>query len=471
MQGSVAAKAGNSNPRLSSRQTPLQRRYIKDRAALITYLAGRRHGKTEGVAGRMIENARPNTMQAYVAPTITRAGEILLPILRQLQRDCGLQFVQRGEHIHFPSGGTVRLMGMSNTAEIQKLRGEDLLAAYFDECGVPKSELLKEAVLSCAWEALRKHRGEPGSGASLSGTPGALPEGFFWECTTQNDPATGLPMYGASRHFGLIYDNPIFGGGKAEASIEEDLRNKLYISREDSRFRREVLAQWCLPSELRCYSSFSGLLLPNASAPWGGRTVMAVDFGWHDHTAIIILRLVPFSEEYLQPDGSTKVLTGERVHVLYACKRQHWKLPELAAKIRELQQLYAVGTIVGDSGGGASRQVVESFAGQFGVAMLPAQKNAMGVKKSRIHTINDLFAIGHIFIYEDAACLAEELGWLVWNEDRDDHDERQADHAADGFGYAIIETYVPVSESRLASQHEKELEAAAARKREALRRR
>jgi hypothetical protein len=408
-------------------------------------------------------------MQAYVAPTITRAGEILLPILRQLQRDCGLQFVHKGEHVHFPSGGTVRLMGMSNTAEIQKLRGEDLLAAYFDECGVPKSEVLKEAVLSCAWEALRKHRGEPGSGASLSGTPGALPEGFFWECTTQNNP-DGSPMYGASRHFGLIYDNPLFAGGKAERSIEEDLKNKLYLSREDSRFRREVLAQWCLPSELRCYSSFGKILLPQSSAPWGGRCVMAVDFGWHDHTAIVILRLVPFEEHYEQPDGSVNILKGERVHVVYATKRQYWKLPDLALKLKELQILYSVGTIIGDSGGGASKQVVESFAGTFGVPMLPAQKNALGVKKSRIHTLNDMFAIGHIFVYEDAAPLADELGYLVWNEDRDDHDERQGDHCADGFGYAIIETYVPVTESRIASQLEQEKEAAAQRKRDALRR-
>lgn len=426
--------------------------------------------------GRIAENARPNTMQAFIAPTITRAGEIALPVLRTLQRECGLQFKQLGDVIKFPTGGAMRLMGMSNTAEIQKLRGEDLLAAYFDECGVPKSEILKEAVLGCAWEALRKHRGEPGSGASLSGTPGPLPEGFFWEATTQNDPVNGRPMYGASRHFGLIYDNPIFqvrmpdGRTKAEWSIDEDLANRLYISREDSRFRREVLAQWCLPSELRCYSAYSGVLLPRSSAPMLGRTVMAVDFGWHDHTAIIILRLVPFEERSEQPDGSTRVLKGERMHVLYACKRQHWQLPDLARRIRELQALYNVGTIVGDSGGGASRQVVESFASSFGVAMLPAQKNALGVKKSRIHTINDLFAIGHIFLYEDAAPLAEELGWLVWNEERDDHDERQGDHCADGFGYAIIETYVPVSESRLASAQEQEREAAAQRKRAALNR-
>lgn len=405
-------------------------------------------------------------MQAFVAPTITRAEEILLPILRQLQRDVGLQFTRRADTITFPAGGRVRLMGMSNSAEVQKLRGEDLLAAYFDECGVPKSEVLKEAVLSCAWEALRRHRGEPGSGASLSGTPGPLPEGFFWECTAQQ-------MYGASNHFGLIFDNPIFqvvgsnGRTKAEESIEEDLEKKLYISREDSRFRREVLAQWCLPSELRCYGHWSGLLLPDSSAPWLGRTVMAVDFGWHDHTAIVILRLVDFEEEYPQPDGSVKIVKGERVHVLFAEKRQHWKLPALADRIRELQTTYSVGTIVGDSAGG-SKQVVESFASQFGVAMLAAQKGGMGSKRSRIHTIDDLFAIGHIFIYEGASELARELGWLVWNEDRDDHDGRQQDHAADSFGYAIIETYVPMTEERLASAQEQEAEARAARKRHAL---
>jgi hypothetical protein len=195
---------------------------------------------------------------------------------------------------------------------------------------------------------------------------------------------------------------------------------------------------------------------------------MACDFGWADATAIVILRLVPFREELPQTDGSTRVIQGERAHILYSYKQSHWQLPDIAAKIRELQHAYHVGTIVGDSGG--NRLVVESFASQFGVAMLPAVKSALGFKRSRIHTINDLFAIGHIVIYEAAASLHAELGSIVWNEDRSDHDSRQDDHCADALGYSIIESYVPVSETRLASAREKELEAAATRKRNALRR-
>jgi hypothetical protein len=277
-------------------------------------------------------------------------------------------------------------------------------------------------------------------------------------------------MYGASRHFGLIYDNPIFAGGKAEASIEEDLRKKIYLSREDSRFRREVLAQWCLPSELRCYSSYGKILLPQSSAPWQGRTIMAVDFGWHDHTAIVILRLSDWEKRSVDPLGGTVITRGEHVHVIHAEKRQHWKLPDLADELKRLRELFHVGTVVGDSGGGASAQVVQSFASMFSLPMLAAQKGALGLKRSRIHTINDLFAIGHIFVYEGAACLSDELGYLVWNEDRDDHDSRQGDHAADAFGYGVIETYVPVTEERMASQAEQEQQARAAQKREMLNR-
>lgn len=458
------------NPALTHRANPVQRQFIKDRSALITYLAGRRHGKTDGFAVRMATYARPGALQAYVAPTITRAHEIIEPVFRTLEREAGLRWAIKGDTITFPNGGQVRLMGMSNVAEIQKLRGEDLLAAYFDECGVPKSEVLKDAVLQCAWEALRKFRGQPGSGAVLGGTPSPLPEGFYWEACTQQDPETGKPMYGASRHFGLIFDNPIFAGGKAERSIQEDLDAKIYVSREDSKFRREVMAQFCLPSELRCYGKFSKLLRPQSSAPEQGRTVMAVDFGWHDHTAIVILRLTQFEEVFPQPDGSTNVVRGERVHVLYACKRQHWQLPDLAEKLRELQAVYRVGMIVGDTGGGASKQVVESFASMFGISMLGAQKGALGLKRSRIHTIDDMFGIDRIWVYEDAACLADELGYLVWNEERDDHDERQGDHAADAFGYGVIETYVPVSVERLASLAESERGAREAQKRRMLRR-
>lgn len=421
---------------------------------------------------RIASYARPDAMTAYVAPTITRAHEILVPVLRTLKRDVGLQWTQVGSEIMFPNGGRVRLMGMSNIAEVQKLRGEDLLAAYFDECGVPKSEVLKTAVLECAWEALRKHRGEPGSGAVMCGTPGAVPGSAekpdFWHEVSTLNHEDGSPMYGASRHFGLIFDNPLFAGGKAEASIAEDLKNRLYLSKDDSKYRREVLAQWCLSNEIRCYNHFSGLVLPDSSAPMLGRTIMAVDFGWHDHTAVVVLRLTDWEERKENDDGSVTVTRGERVHVLHCEKRQHWRLDKLAERLEELRNFYHVGTIVGDQGGGASLQVVESWANMFGVPMMRSQKNALGMKRSRIHTINDLFAIGHIVIYASAASLADELNSLVWNEDRDDHDERQPDHAADAFGYGVIETYIPVSSEREASQAEKDREAREAQKRRIL---
>jgi hypothetical protein len=466
----LAAKmraASAAPPRLVERATPLQARYIDDRAALLSYLAGRRHGKTDGVAARIITHSKPGTMTAYVAPTITRANEILVPLLRQLRRDCAVGWEQRGDVISFTNGGQLRLMGASNSAEVQKLRGEDLLAVYFDECGVIKDAVLREALFGCAWEALRRYRGEPGSGVSLSGTPGPLPEGLWWEVSTQHT-ADGKPMYGASRHVGTIHDNPLFAGGKAERTIQEDLDAGIYISREDSRFRREVLAQWCLPSEQRCYPHAPAALIAQGLAPTVGRTIMAVDFGWHDATAIVILRLVPFEEHEPQADGSTRVVSGERAHVLWAEKQAHWELPDIAARVRELTSLFRCGTVVGDSGG--NRLIVEAFASQFGIPMLPAQKGGMGAKRARIHTLNDLFAIGQIALYEGAAPLFAELGALVWNEDRSDHDVRQEDHCSDAMGYAILEHFVPTTESRLASAREKEIEAAATRKREALNR-
>jgi hypothetical protein len=460
-------QAGTPTPRLLERATPLQARYIDDRAALLSYLAGRRHGKTDGVAARIITHSKPGTMTAYVAPTITRANEILVPLLRQLRRDCAVGWEQRGDVISFVNGGQLRLMGASNSAEVQKLRGEDLLAVYFDECGVIKDAVLREALFGCAWEALRRYRGEPGSGVSLSGTPGPLPEGLWWEVSTQQT-ADGKPMYGASRHVGTIHDNPLFAGGKAERTIQEDLDAGIYISREDSRFRREVLAQWCLPSEQRCYPHAPAALIAQGLAPTVGRTIMAIDLGWHDHTAIVVIRLVPFRDEYPQIDGSVRVVEGERVHVLHAVKRQHWQLPDLAESIRTLQQDFRAGTMVCDSGG--NYQIVEAFASQFGLPILAAQKAGMGTKRARIHTLNDLMAIGQIAIYEGAASLFSELRSLVWNERRDDHDVRQEDHAADAFGYAILEHFTPTSESRIASARETELAAQAARKREALNR-
>lgn len=468
------SQKATANPRLDSRESQIQAKFRRDRSALISYLAGRRHGKTEGVAVRIATYARPDAMTAYVAPTITRAHEILVPVFNTLSREVGLKFELVGSVITFPNGGQVRLMGMSNLAEVQKLRGEDLLACYFDEAGVPSSHVLKSAVLECAWEALRKHRGELGSGAVICGTPGPVPgsrdKPDFWHEISSVSDENGRPMYGASRHFGLIFDNPLFGDGKAERSIQEDLDNRLYLSRDDSKFRREVMAQWCLSNEVRCYNYYSGILLPDSSAPFEGRTILSVDFGWNDDTAIVVSRLTGWEKQEPQEDGSVKITKGERVHVIYAEKRQHWQLHKVAERIGELRELYHVGTIVGDQGGGASLQVIESSANMFGIPMIRSQKNAMGVKRSRIHTINDLFAVGHIVIYESAACLGDELRMLVWNDDRDDHNERQSDHLADSFGYGIIETFVPSSVERQASIAEKEQEAREYQKRKMLNR-
>src|SRR5690606_33968300 len=101
-----------ANPALNAGATPKHRAVIRDRAALITYRAGRRHGKPDGFAVRMATYARPGAMQAYVAPTITRAHEILLPVMNTLAREAGLRFRVTGSVIEFPNGGETRLTGM-----------------------------------------------------------------------------------------------------------------------------------------------------------------------------------------------------------------------------------------------------------------------------------------------------------------------------------------------------------------------
>src|SRR6478609_6929471 len=135
---------------LSHLDHPKQRAIREDPSEFRVVIGGRRSGKTTFIGNEAIEVADqfPGETVPYVAPTVGRARDILMPHFRRLQRDHGANLrYNLGEHKVFtPNGGIIQLCGLATMAEVEKGRGGSAPALYIDECGAINADLLKRAV-------------------------------------------------------------------------------------------------------------------------------------------------------------------------------------------------------------------------------------------------------------------------------------------------------------------------------------
>lgn len=423
---------------------------------LRTLIWARRTGKTDYVLSALCEDGIPGQVHPFVGPTITQAQDLLLPKVEEYRQKHGVDFqIRGGTEITTPRGVIIKLFGLGCLAHAQKLRGGSYPMAVFDECGVPDQDILKKAVLEFAQPACNDWYMRGGRGIILSGTPGPIPEGFFFE-TCQGG-------FSASVHRATIYDNPFFDG-RADAVLKKTLfQNKWTES--TPQYRREHLAEWCLDSEGLCYAAWDSSFHDWRTLP-EGYTVLAIDLGYNDSAAFVVVRFVPYVWEIEGQRFETM-----RAYVLEAFEQEHLTYGKIAKLARGFQKKWHVVDMVGDSGGGGL-QGIETMRAEHSLPIQPVVKG--GYKRDRIWNTNSQFGDGSLFLCCDpGAALVHQIRTVVWNETRDDHHERCPDHSCDALHYAIghasLDTSVRTLPPEPGSEAWKRAEADR-RKREALRR-
>lgn len=392
------------------------------------YKAGRRTGKSHLLTAWLCDGWQlfPNEMSVFVAQTAGHAYRILWRTLIRFDRKygLGLDFDESSLTATFPNGYQIWLTGCSTWREAEKIRGARYRRIAIDEAGSFASDLLEYLIEDVIEPALMDLDGE----LALSGTPGVVPRGYFFEKSTgigEDGPVPQWPTFESS-----CLDNPYV---KGRAYLDKILKEKGWTE-DHPTYQREYLGRWVIQTDLIVYpfvgkrNAFRASELPMDRGRH--RTVISVDLGWHDDTAIIV---------------STSHKNHPDVWFRSAWKSPHLLPGRIAAEVeRRRQPLIAAGDaveLVIDTGGGGSKTIAEELKERYQLPFKAAEKQGkqLGIELLR----GDLLG-GSVHV-EPHECgpLLSEWSALPYNDARDDHHDQYPNHCSDAALYGYRQHRLP----------------------------
>jgi hypothetical protein len=390
---------------------PKQRDYVMCPEPIITNHAARRSGKSAGNVRRLIRKAGryPDGLSFFGAKDIKTCKRIIGPTVREVSKEfnLGVKWSSQDSAFIFPNGYQLWLIGLSEDGEADKLRGaaHGLVEGVIDECSTIPDEVLKYAVLDCALPAL----GENGGRLALSGTPGALMQGFFYEQCQARKNFHWDPR-----------DNP-FLKVPGQRYLENALRNNPTWTWNTPTFQREYLGIWCEDVDALIYQYLAARnLIYQGSEFQEGRTILGVDVGFEDGNGYTVSRS--------QPPNNPEI------HILRSYEKRHQKLPAMAAEIESLRRHYGCNHVFIDEGNNGL--MVSKTLQEMGI---PCQPTPKGLKRPRIEVVRGGLAAGTIKVVRGQCdTLVGEWGMLPWNEKRTDADERYSNECSDSAIYSVL---------------------------------
>ena len=414
-RSSFVAAVGPQNPYAATVGTcfEAQRPYVLDNSPVITNHSARRSGKSRGAAVRLLRRAHqhPGGCSFFAAKTAGTAKRILWQTLRELKHECKLDLKFDSSELTVTAGNgyTLWLLGLKDQGEADKLRGatHGFVDGVIDEAATINDEVLRYAVLECALPALGENAGR----LALTGTPGAVMSGFYYEqCVARPSYHWDARQNPKLRIPGERYLLDALAKHKAEG-----------WTWEHPTFQREYLGIWCEDRTALVYDFHPGrnLIYPGSEFP-SGRTILGVDIGFDDGCGYTVSR----SQPPFNPD----------VHILCSYERREQKLPAIAAEIDKLRRHFGVQYIFIDEGG-IGKSVAETLRG----AGIPCRATPKGPKRPRIEVLRGGLSSGTIKLVRGMCdTLQGEMGIIIWNEDRTDVDERYSNECTDSCIYSIL---------------------------------
>jgi hypothetical protein len=303
--------------------------------------------------------------------------------------------------------------------------------AVVDECKSFAPELLNELIRDVLEPGLMTRDGV----LILSGTPGSIPVGTFFESTASFSRTTeGLPTCvhvdeeegtaftelddSYKKDLWRLHTWGIQDNLAAPRQWERAINNKKRQGWSDDHptWRREYLGEWVTDATDLVYSWASykndGSVtwapkktrdnpsgLDPAQGPW--HYVMGLDLGYVDDSALV---LCAYSE------------TLKELRHVYDFKSPGLTLDSFFDEIYEVIERYGhPDAIVADTAGGGSKMLIETLNQRYGLGIEPAKKTE---KNDHIELVNSDFACGRIKIIPGSD-LAHELAGLQWDLSRE----------------------------------------------------
>lgn len=391
---------------------PEQAAFAGDASPAVAACCSRRAGKSHALAVWLLSAvlAEPGGLSLYVTQTAALAREILWDgALSVLAPGLVELTVQQGQlMVRVPaSGHRIWLAGCADRGEIAKFRGLKYRRAVVDEAqSIPwLQELLEEAVEP----ALLDYRGQ----LRLTGTPGPIPAGPFYDATTGS---------GWSVHRWALAQNTHLGDTRSWLAT---LRQRRGWTEQSPRYRREYLGEWVLDREALVYPYDAALCRWDGELPAAPRvrTVLGVDLGSTGTTAIVVVSSIPG-----QP----------QTYVRHAVTRTGLAVSQVVAWTRQLQLQWSAGEVVVDHGGLGAAYIADMVSS--GIPAVAAEKTEKTLAID--HLAGDMRAGTVLVDARQCRPLVDEWSALVWDDEASErkgqrvYSERMADHAADACLYA-----------------------------------
>lgn len=293
-----------------------------------TIVTSRRFGKSQGIAGDMLDTclSEPGVTCLYITLTRENVRKILWgDLIRTLEK---YKIEHRPNNlnleIHFPNGSRILSGGAKDANEIEKYRGLKLRKVYLDEAQSfrPHIKILIDDVLI---PALRDLRGS----LYLVGTPGPVPAGTFYEYS-HNENWVNITA--------TAFENPYMHNPEAGLDLNVTLaeeRKLRGIDETDASYQRETFGRWIEDADSLVFKYNEGIndftFTPNSELTY----VLGVDIGYEDSDALVVLAYSHKTNE---------------VYLVDEVEKNKLDITSLAEEIKKLQRKYNPVKMVMDAG-------------------------------------------------------------------------------------------------------------------------
>jgi hypothetical protein len=256
-----------------------QNEFIKDKNRFVAAQCSRRAGKSNGLALRFLAQMEkhPGAFFPYIALTRESARNIMWPVMQEQDEkyEIGCEFTEFNLSITHPNGARLQLFGADTKNFIRRLKGIKTPGAAIDEAQDFGSHIvtLVDDVLT---PTLTDY---DDSWLAITGTPGPIPRGFFYEITHEG-------KHGFSVHKWTLLNNPYLPNAN---QFIEDLKKKKSWDETNPTLQREWRNNWVLDLDTLWIKWNEDLNDYKTLPPEKYIYILGVDIGLKDADALAVL--------------------------------------------------------------------------------------------------------------------------------------------------------------------------------------
>lgn len=426
-----------------------QAAFVNDPAKRVVSRAGRRGGKTWGLATIAMREAtkRAGTTVPVIERTLTcAAARELWKALKDLNErfKLGARFHESFMLCTLPNRSEILIAGADTIEAADKLRGGKYPAALLDEAGTFRDHVLRYLVNEVLGPALFDFGGR----LFVAGTPAVRKSGWFYEASTG-------ALDGWSQHHWNFRSNPHipydvidaapYTPEQREAAREAEFLSvirDLGHSVESPFVQREWFGEWVSDTDSLAWmlsdDAWKDVRTPaDVYNPVLWLYGLGIDPGFNDPTAFVV--------------AARHRVTRQRV-VLESYEQAGILPSAVPGHVVKLRERYPFTFIVVDTGGYGKGSAEEMLQSQWGLPVVAARKRGKELHRT---FANDGLRSGNIRLVEATNReLIADMQVLRKNADGTD-DARDSNHLSDAFLYLMHHMHTLSSEKGPGAKHER----------------